>query len=168
MLVGRIARAHGNRGQVIVNPETDFLEERFRVGNEVWLERDDRVDTKTIVAARFHRGRPIIGLEGVDTMDLAEGLAGVELRVPESALEPLPAGMFYRHDLVGCGVSTVAGDDLGVVVGVEGPLSGGRLVVRDDACERLVPLVAEICVTIDVGARRIMIDPPDGLLELNP
>src|SRR3954449_7408201 len=75
-LVGWIARAHGIRGQVIVNPETDFPEERFQPGAELFVERGGRVETLTVTTARFHRGRPVIGIAGVETMNDAAGLAG--------------------------------------------------------------------------------------------
>jgi len=97
----------------------------------------------------------------------AEALAGRELRVPIDRLAPLPGGTFYRHDLVGCRVETPAGELVGTVQNVEGTLSGSRLVVAATRGEVLIPLVAEICVTIDPAAKRIVVDPPDGLLEVN-
>ena len=72
VLVGRVARAHGNRGQVIVNPETDFPDERFRPG-DVLLVGPDRT-ARRIREARFHQGRPIVALDGVETMNDAEAL----------------------------------------------------------------------------------------------
>ena len=75
-VVGRIARAHGNRGQVIVDPATDFPEERFKPGSVLHIRRGDATESLTIESVRFHRGRPIIGLAGIDTMDAAEALAG--------------------------------------------------------------------------------------------
>jgi 16S rRNA processing protein RimM len=166
-VVGRVARAHGNVGRVIVNPETDFVETRFQVGAELLARRGGRVERMRVTAMRMHLGRPVIGLAGVDTMTDAEAMAGVEFRVPVDRLEPLPEGTFYRHDLVGCGVDTVGGDRVGEVVAVEGELGASRLVVRGLAGEVLVPLARAICVVIDIAARRIVIDPPDGLLELN-
>src|SRR5215471_17918784 len=103
-VVGRIARAHGIRGQVIVNPETDFPDERFKPGAELFVERGGRIEALTITTARFHRERPVIGIAGVETMNDAETLAGLELRVPVERLAALPSGTFYRHDLVGCRV----------------------------------------------------------------
>src|SRR5882762_8067676 len=96
VMVGRIARAHGIRGQVIVNPETDFPEERFQPGAELFVERGGRVDTLTVTTARFHRERPVIGIAGIETMNDAETLAGLELRVPVDRLAALPPGTFYR------------------------------------------------------------------------
>jgi 16S rRNA processing protein RimM len=166
-LVGRVARAHGNRGQVIVNLDTDFPDERFRPGAEVFTMRNGAVSALTLTTVRFQAGRPVIGIEGVDTMDAAESLAGLELRIPAAQLAVLPPGAFYQHDLVGCRVETRAGAAVGVVEAVEGTAGASRLVVSGAGGEVLIPLAAEICTTIDVTGRRIVIDPPEGLLDLN-
>ena len=166
--MGRIARAHGLRGQVIVNLETDFPEERFQPGAEVFVERAGRVEALTITSVRFHRERPVIGLRGVESMTEADALAGLELRVPLAALAALPEGVFYRHDLIGCRVDTTDGGHVGVVTDVEGTMSGSRLVVDGGkAGEVLIPLAAEICRQIDAAGKRIVIDPPEGLIDVN-
>ena len=85
-LVGRIARPHGIRGQVIVNPETDFPEERFQPGAELFIERGGQVEALRVTTARFQQERPVIGIDGVETMNDAEALAGRELRVPVERL----------------------------------------------------------------------------------
>ncbi len=166
-VVGRIARAHGIRGQVIVNLETDFPEERFQPGGELFIERNGAVKTLRLSTVRFQNGRPVIGIDGVDTVNDAEVFAGQELRVPLEWLAPLPAGTFYRHDLIGCRVETASGEAVGVVQDVEGTVIGSRLVVRGERGEILIPLVSEICTVIDPAAKRIVVVPPEGLLELN-
>jgi len=166
-VVGRIARAHGNRGQVIVNPETDFPEERFRPGAELFIARGGTVVALRLAAVRFQHARPVLTIDGVQTMDDAEALAGCELRVPVDRLATLPAHTFYRHDLIGCRVETLDGQAVGTVTAVEGDAGGSRLVVAGTHGEILVPLAFEICRTIDPAGKRIVIAPPDGLLELN-
>ena len=166
-VVGRIARTHGIRGQVFVNLETDFPEERFQPGGELFVERGGQVERLTLTSVRFQRGRPVIAVEGIDSMDQARALAGTELRVPAEWLVSLPVGTFYRHDLVGCRVETRAGDPVGTVTDVEGTLNASRLVVAATRGEILIPLVSQICPVIDAAAKRIVIDPPEGLLELN-
>jgi 16S rRNA processing protein RimM len=166
-LVGRIARAHGIRGQVIVNLETDFPHERFHAGAQMFVMRGGAMQAVSITTARFQHDRPVIGLQGVEDMNAANALAGLELRVPIESLAALPPGSFYRHDLVGCLVETHGGRRIGVVSEVEGTMGGSRLVVETATGELLVPLAAEICTTIDPAGRRIVIDPPEGLLELN-
>jgi 16S rRNA processing protein RimM len=120
-----------------------------------------------IATVRFQQGRPVLGLEGVASIDAAEALAGAELRMPVEALGALPSGTFYRHDLVGCEVQDTDGRIIGEVAAVEGPIDGSRLVIHAPHGEVLIPLVAAICVEVDPAARRIRIAAPDGLIELN-
>ena len=167
LLVGRVARAHGNRGQVIVNPETDFAEARFVVGQVILVGQADRPSPRRITAARFHQGRPVVALEGVATMNDAEDLAGAELWMPASVIPPLPSGTFYRHDLVGCEVRDLSGAVVGRVKDVHGPIDRSHLVVDGPRGDVLIPLVDHICVRVDPAGRVIVIDPPEGLLEAN-
>lgn len=165
-VVGRVARPHGIRGQFFVNPETDFPEDRFSAGSQLFAMRDGCIEPFTVTACRMQNGRPVIGLEGVDDMDAARELAGLEFRVPVETLAPLPDGVFYRHDLVGTAVETANGGAVGTVSDVEGDVGNMRLVVQTENGEVLVPLVEDICTSIDLEAKRIVIAPPPGLLEL--
>lgn len=168
LLVGRVARTHGNRGQVIVNPETDFPEERFRAGATLLVGPEQGpLVAREIRSVRFHQGRPILGLAGIETMNDAEALAGMDLWVPDDAGAALPPGTFYRHDLRGCEVVTAHGAVVGRVADVDGTLERSWLVVNGRRGEVLVPLVEDICLEVDVAGRRIVIAPPEGLLELN-
>ena len=166
-VVGRIARPHGIRGQVIVNPETDFPEQRFRRGASFWIRSSQGDEQVTIESVRFQGGRPVIGFEGFARIEDVERLAGLELRIPEGELAPLEPGQFYHHQLVGCVVETPDGAVVGKVSRIEGGLGGSRLVVDAQGGEILVPLATEICVDIDVIGKRIRIQPPEGLLDLN-
>ena len=169
VLVGRIARAHGIRGQVIVDPATDFPDERFKEGSVLHIRRGDATEAVTVDSVRFHRGRPIIGLAGIDTMNAADALAGMELRVGVEALQPLPSGSYYHHDLIGCAVETPAGARIGQVRGVEGDGASSRLIVEGEGAhgQMLIPMVEGICITIDVAGRKIVVAPPEGLLDVN-
>lgn len=170
--VGRIARPHGIRGQVVIAPETDFVLERFAVGAVVLMERAGRpseVVELRVTASRMHDGRAIVGFEGIETMNDAEVLRGAELRVPHDALPDLPVGSFWVHDLVGCRVTTVAGVAVGEVRRVEfGGATPLLVVSRDEESgEVLIPMVDAICPRVDVKAREVVVDPPDGLLDVN-
>jgi len=166
LLVGQVARAHGNKGEVIVNLATDFPAQRFVVGHVLVVEHAGKTVERRIAAVRFQQGRPIVALDGIVTMNDAEALAGADLKMPASALAPLPGGTFYRHDLVGCEVKDTADRVIGRVTDVEGPLEQSRLVVATDRGEVLIPMVDEICVKVDPAAKTIVVDPPEGLLEL--
>ena len=164
LLVGRIARAHGIRGHVIVNPETDFMEERFRIGGVLKVGPAERTRNYEILEVRFQQGRPIVRFAGIETMNDAEALAGADLWLGEREMAPLPAGTFYRHDLVGCEVRDAHGSLLGRVTGVEGTMDRSYLVVDGDA---MIPLVAGICLAVDIAGRQVTVDPPAGLMNLN-
>jgi 16S rRNA processing protein RimM len=167
LLVGVIARPHGIRGSVIVNPETDFADERFRPGEVLLVGPAERAEPKTIVEVRFHQRRPIVSFEGVDTVDEAELLAGLELRMPVAALAPLPEQTYYRHDLVGCEVRDTRDAVVGQVTAVEGTLERSYLVMPRPGGEVMIPMVEGILVSVDIAERRIVVNPPEGLLEVN-
>ena len=152
---------------MIVNPETDFAEDRFEAGSLLIVEHAGTTAERRIVSVRFHQGRPIVAFEGVETMNDAEALAGAELKLPADALPPLPANTFYRHDLIGCDVQDVAGRVIGRVSGVEGSLEQSRLIVESERGELLIPMVDKFFVKVDTAAKLIVVDPPDGLLDVN-
>jgi 16S rRNA processing protein RimM len=173
ILVGVVARTHGNRGEVIVNSNTDFPEERFHEGASLMARRNDGdtvrdVVTMEVATMRMHQGRPVILFKGIASMNDAERLAGLELRVADDSGdgERLEDGEYYHRDLIGCAVVTESGESIGEVTAVEGDRSATRLVVKSRRNEVLIPLADAIC-TVDVAAKRITVRPPEGLLELN-
>ena len=165
--VGRIVRPHGNKGHVVVAVETDFGPERFRAGATFWRLRDGQPAIARIVESRAHGERWVIALDGVQSIDDAEALRDAPLRVAVEALVPLGPDRYYVHDLAGCRVETTDGRDVGPVDRVELGTGTPVLVVAGRRGEVLVPFAEVICKWIDVPARRIVIDPPEGLLELN-
>lgn len=167
VLVGFVARTHGNRGQVILKSESDFAEERFRAGARVFARiGNGPVETLEMTSARFQQGRPIVGFIGFNTISEAERLTGAELRIPQAEQAPLPDGTYYHHQLIGCDVVTEAGEALGRVSAVQGDGQATRLVVTGPKADVMIPLAAPIC-DVDVAAKRIVVTPPEGLLEVN-
>lgn len=166
VLVGRILRPHGNRGNVVIFPETDFGEERFGPGSTLYRLRADRIEPIVVSEGREHAGRWFVGFEGIESINDAETLRGLELKVPADAIKPLGANTYYVHDLIGCRVRTVAGEDVGPVVRVDFLVGIPMLVVDGDG-EVLVPLRDNVCRRVDLAAKLIEIDPPPGLLEVN-
>ena len=164
LLVGVVARAHGNRGGVIVNLETDFPDERFARGAELLV--GPARTPRRIEEVRFQQGRPVVRFSGIETMNDAEALAGAEIRIAAAALAPLPENTYYRHDLVGCRVEEQDGTPVGTVTRVEGPIDRSLLVVPRQGGEVMIPLVDEFCSAVDLDARRIVVRLPEGLLDL--
>ena len=108
----------------------------------------------------------MVGFKGYASINDAEPLAGLELRVEEDETEPLPEGEYYHRDLIGCTVVTDDGETIGRVTAVQGDRAASRLVVTSPRNEIMIPLAEEIC-TVDLEAKRITVRPPEGLLELN-
>ena len=103
---------------------------------------------------------------GFSTISEAERLTGAELRIPEAEQGPLPNGTYYHHQLIGCDVVTEAGEALGRVSAVQGDGQATRLVVTGPKADVMIPLAAPIC-DVDVAAKRIVVNPPAGLLDVN-
>ena len=167
VLVGRIARPHGLKGHVVVNPETDFAQERFATGAALWTRAAHGDEQLVIKESRLQGARPVIQFAGFDRIEDAERLSGQELRVPEESLQPLTEGTYYQHQLIGCVVETAGGERIGEVARVDGGTAGSLLAIDGPKGEILIPLAVDICTSVDVAAKRITVQPPEGLLELN-
>jgi 16S rRNA processing protein RimM len=165
--VGAIVRPQGNRGEVVVVPMTDFPQDRFQPGATLWVERAGHVEAVVVRSSRPHDARWVIGLEGVGSIDEAEAFRGRELRIPPEQLQPLDAGTHYVHDLAGCVVETAEGRQVGTVKDVRLDAGIPLLVVEGMNGEVLIPFIDAICRKVDVAGKTIVVEPPEGLLELN-
>ena len=165
--IGEIGRPHGVRGEVRVTPLTDHPERFQTLGDCVlWDEARDRRLPCRISAVRAQGDALVVALAGYDSPEAVGALTGWLLAVPESEVLPAPEGHFYPWQLVGCRVLTEDGGDVGRVLRVEGSAAQDLWVVGDERREHLVPAVAEIVREVDIIGRRIVIRPPEGLLEL--
>ena len=164
--IAHVVRAHGLRGEVAADMLTDFPE-RFDDVAEVTLRRGDEERAAEVEGHRFHKGRVLLKFAGVDSMTDAERLRGFDVVVPEEELHELPEDFYYDFDLVGCAVVTTSGEAVGTVDSVLRTGAAELLSVRRaGGGEVLIPFVDEICPEVDVEARRIVVDPPEGLLDL--
>ena len=142
--------------------------ERFHRLTEcvLWDASRNERETRRIAAARRHGDAIVIRLEGCNDADAAAALTGRFLAVPKADALPPPEGRFYPWQLEGCRVLTEDGRDVGRVTGIEHGPTQDVWVVSDGSAERLIPAVPEIVVEVDLAARRVVIRPPEGLLEL--
>jgi 16S rRNA processing protein RimM len=173
LLVGRVVKAHGISGEVVVEVHTDEPAARFARGNTLRAkasrgggERDFVVDH-----VREHGGRLLVRLAGVDDRDAADALRGSVFVVDSDDLPPIDEpDTYYDHQLEGLRVRTTAGQDVGTVAEVLHTAAGELLAVRrDDGSEMrevLVPFVGAIVTSVSLDDRVVEIDPPEGLLDL--
>ncbi|MDQ6649421.1 MAG: ribosome maturation factor RimM [Actinomycetota bacterium] len=167
LVVGRIGRAHGVRGEVSVDVRTDAPDRRFAAGSV--LDTDPAAaGPLRVTAARPHAGRLLVAFEGVSDRSGAEALRGTLLVVDAASVPELPdPEEFWDHQLVGLAAVDPAGAALGVVEDVLHPPGTALLAIRrPDGSELLVPFVTAIVPEVDLAAGRLVVDPPVGLLEL--
>jgi 16S rRNA processing protein RimM len=165
--IALIARPQGLRGEVIAEVLTDFPD-RFAELDRI---RIRRANGETLHARlehfRFQKGRIVLKFSGCDNVDAAEEFREARVLVTREELVKLPADTYFEFDLIGCDVQTVHGRQVGRVAKVENYGAAPLLSVRDEEQrEYLIPLTLGICVEIDIAHKRIVIDPPEGLLDL--
>jgi 16S rRNA processing protein RimM len=165
--IGEIVRAHGLRGEVRVAPLTDDPSRFTRVADCVlWDAARDRRETGRITAARATGDGVLVALAGYTTPEAAQALAGRLIAVPESQALPPPPGAFYPWQIEGAAVVTEDGREVGRMAGIQQGGAQDLWIVRAGEREHLIPAVAEIVLDVNVAAGRVVIRPPDGLLEL--
>jgi 16S rRNA processing protein RimM len=163
--IAKIARPHGLRGDVVADILTDFPERFDDLENVIGLSSVGERRELTIEKARFQKDRLLLKLSGIDAVEEAEALRGFEICIPEAEAVELDADEFFDWQLAGCTVETIDNVTIGMVK--ELMRTGGTevLVVAGADKEYLIPFAVSICIEVDVETKRIVIDPPEGLLD---
>jgi 16S rRNA processing protein RimM len=178
LVVGRVLRPHGLRGELAVEVRTDVPETRFAAGSVLATEPASR-GPLTVSSSRRHSGRLLVSFRGYADRTRAEELRGTLLVVDSEQVGPAAPGEYHDHQLVGLDVITAAGDRIGVVTDVlhhgqdllvvtqggEGRGAQADGGARTPGDEILVPFVAAIVPEVDVAGGRVVIDPPPGLID---
>lgn len=171
LVVGRVAKSHGIKGEIVVEVRTDEPDERFTVGAVLkgHKRREQNLSTYTVEAVREHSGRLLLRLEGVADRGAADALRGTLFVIDSSELVPSnDPDEFYDHELEGLAVRLRDGTEVGTVTEVLHSAAGELLSVRragELGGELLVPFVAAIVTSVSVADGIVEIDPPEGLLD---
>jgi 16S rRNA processing protein RimM len=171
LIVGRVGRPHGIRGEVVVGVRTDEPDLRFAVGATLDAsppEDSESADRQqlTVASAHWHSGQLLVAFAGIADRTAAGELTGSWLSVDSSQLPATPDPDEFRdHELIGLAVRTSAGQAVGVVTDVLHHGQDLLVVRRPDDDESLVPFVKAIVPEVDVAAGVLVIDPPPGLLD---
>jgi 16S rRNA processing protein RimM len=166
IVIARAVRTHGLKGEIVAELLTDFPERFENVDELILVPPSGEQKTAQLDDYWFQKDRVVLKLAGYDDVDRAKELVGFNFAVPDSERVPLEEDEFYDWELEGCTVK-VGDTSIGQVRSVLKTGGPEILVIADDSGkEQLVPLAAEIVVKIDTAARVILIDPPEGLLEL--
>jgi 16S rRNA processing protein RimM len=167
LVVGRIGRAHGIRGDVFVDVRTDDPEARFAAGSVLATDPAE-VGPLTVAEARNHSGKLVVSFAGYTDRSAAETLRGIRLVIDSDQLEPTDdPDEFHDHELLGLSVVLTDGSVLGTVSEVvHGPAGDLLAVAREGGSEVLIPFIHEFVPEVDVPGRRLVVAPPEGLLDL--
>lgn len=165
VVIGRIGRAHGVRGEVSVDVRTDEPERRYVVGTSMRVEESGRA--LVVRAVREHQGRLLVRFDGIDDRTAAESVRGSVLVVDIDPVEtPEDPAEFYDHQLVGLVVRSADGADVGAVVQVVHLPAQDALAVRTpDDGELLIPFVEALVPSVDVAAGFVTVADVPGLLD---
>jgi len=166
VVIARAVRPRGLKGEIVAELLTDFPD-RFEVVEElVLVSPNGERTTKRLEDYWFQNDRVVLKLADYDDVETAKELVGFEFAVPESDRVPLPADHYYDWELEGCTVK-VGAESIGTVKSVL--RTGGTeilVITGESGKERLIPLVDSIVVEIDAEHKTIVVDPPEGLLDL--
>jgi 16S rRNA processing protein RimM len=165
IVIGRVVRPHGLAGEVVVESMTNFPE-RFREGlNLLVFGPDAGPRGVRILSSRSFGDRLLISFEGVDSVEAAEQLRNGELSVSAQDVAPPPPGFVYHWEIEGAEVFDEGGKSLGRVTDLVDV--GGRplLVIETPRGTREVPFTSPIVVSVDAPGKRVVLDPPPGLLD---
>lgn len=172
VLIGEVAAPQGNRGEIKVIPHTEFPE-RFQEMDKVRLftERDEEPRRiLEVEGCRFHKGAVILKLKDVDSIDAAEELRGMFIKVSKDEVVPLPEGSYYIFELVGLECVTTTAMSLGRITDVLQTGANDVYVVKPNPgvtklSELLIPAVNEVVLDINLEKGQVLIELMDGLLD---
>jgi 16S rRNA processing protein RimM len=163
--IAKIAKPRGLKGEVVADLLTDFPE-RFEGLEEVTaVGADGQRRELKIENVWFQNQRVVLKIEGVDSVEAAQDLRNAEICIKESEAVELESDEFYDWQLAGCEVKTVDGETIGKIREVMRTGGTENLVVAGETRDFLIPFAEAICVEVDLEKKRVLVDPPEGLLE---
>lgn len=165
--VGKIVNTHGIKGEVRVISRTDFAEDRYKVGNTLYLFRENKEPLELkITSHRTHKNFNLLTFEGYPNVNDVEPLRDGILKINESQLTDLDEGEFYFHEIIGCTVFTDEGEEVGIIREVLTPGANDVWVVkRSSGKDALIPYIEQIVKEVDIKSQKVIITPMEGLLD---
>ncbi len=161
--IGRIARAHGLRGEVAVHVLTDFPE-RFESMKEVYVGPADSAELRQVTGTRWHKDRVLLSLQGYDSRTSAESLRGLLIQIPIEDARQLQDNEYYPHQLMGMDVVTVDGEDLGRISDILYTNANDVYVVVGPSGQTLLPAITDVIQRVDLAEGRMIVTLIPGLV----
>ena len=160
--IGYILSPRGITGKLEVKVETDFPQ-RFAPHAKVYINRQ----LMTIASTEWHKGKPIIKLDAINSIEEAQKLRGQPVEIHPRQAYSLPEGQYYHYQIIGLQVRTTQGELLGNITEVLTGASNDNYIVRGDKGEVLIPAIKDVVKSVDLNQGCMTIEAIEGLLSLN-
>lgn len=162
--VGKIVNTHGIRGELRIVPITDFIDDRFRPGNHLVIEKDDVTIPVTVEKVRPHKGMELVKFAEYDNINDVEKFRNCYLSIAADQIQPLDDGRYYYHQIIGLTVKTTEGRELGQVKEIMAPGANDVWVVdRPGQSDLLLPAIKDVIKQVDLDHQEVIVELMEGL-----
>ena len=165
--VGKIVNTHSLKGEVKVISSTDFEEERFKKGSKLLITRGNQLIREVIVESyRNHKNFLLVKFEGIDSVEEAEKLKNLQIKIDSDEVGELEENEFYFHQIIGCEVFDENDKNLGEIIDILTPGANDVWVIKgENGREILIPYIEDVVKKIDITSKKVNIEVMEGLID---
>lgn len=165
--VGKIVNTHSLKGEVKVISSTDFEEERFKKGSKLLITRGNQLIREVIVESyRNHKNFLLVKFEGIDSVEEAEKLKNLQIKIDSDEVGELEENEFYFHEIIGCQVFDENDRNLGEIIDILTPGANDVWVIKgEEGKEILIPYIEDVVKQIDIINKKVNIEVMEGLID---
>ena len=165
--VGKIVNTHSLKGEVKVISSTDFEEERFKKGSKLLITRGNQLIREVVVQSyRNHKNFLLVKFEGIDSVEEAEKLKNLQIKIDSDEVGELEENEFYFHEIIGCQVFDENDKNLGEIIDILTPGANDVWVIKgENGKEILIPYIEDVVKQIDITNKKVNIEIMEGLID---
>lgn len=165
--VGKIVNTHSLKGEVKVISSTDFEEERFKKGSKLLITRGNQLIREVVVQSyRNHKNFLLVKFEGIDSVEEAEKLKNLQIKIDSDEVGELEENEFYFHQIIGCEVFDENDKNLGEIIDILTPGANDVWVIKgEEGKEILIPYIEDVVKQIDITNKKVNIEVMEGLID---
>ena len=165
--VGKIVNTHSLKGEVKVISSTDFEEERFKKGSKLLITRGNQLIREVVVQSyRNHKNFLLVKFEGIDSVEEAEKLKNLQIKIDSDEVGELEENEFYFHQIIGCQVFDENDRNLGEIIDILTPGANDVWVIKgEEGKEILIPYIEDVVKKIDITSKKVNIEVMEGLID---
>ena len=165
--VGKIVNTHSLKGEVKVISSTDFEEERFKKGSKLLITRGNQLIREVVVQSyRNHKNFLLVKFEGIDSVEEAEKLKNLQIKIDSDEVGELEENEFYFHQIIGCEVFDENDKNLGEIIDILTPGANDVWVIKgENGKEILIPYIEGVVKKIDITSKKVNIEVMEGLID---